>query len=125
MRSTPDSKLPGIGPASSRLGVRVPKDIPTSGTDLDAWVYPDTGGMSVTLDDPARMPLPRRPSSLGGRGKLPVWQLSVAYFPRWTLRVRIDPRDPYHGFVEPILPVRFDDYISELVSTRPLWVRVL
>ena len=80
------------------LGVRPGVDIPVDYTGL---VASGQGGLSVTPDELARLPPHVRPARFGGKGKLPVFELSVRSLGE-RLAWRPDPDRPdRHGFVEP------------------------
>ena len=116
-----DGGLPPCGSAPNQLGVRPGIDIPNT---PDEVVHPGTGGMSVTPDDPARLPPHVRPQSLGGRGKLPVFELSAAAIGP-PLGVRLDPKHPErHAFLEPLNELTIHEYQDALCSTRPSWREV-
>jgi hypothetical protein len=83
-------------------------------------VAPATGGMSVTVDDPYKLPRHRLPVRMGGEGRDPVFHLDLDQLPP-TLEVRRDPRAAYHAFVEPALRCAFADYQSDIQSTRAQW----
>src|SRR5439155_22421847 len=100
---------PLVGQDGKMLGVRLSIDITP---DAAGRVHPRTGGMSVA---PALVHLPhhRIPKRLrqaglrhaDGSDKLSVWAMGIGAFvegPLWPeLFLRVDPRDPRHGFVEP------------------------
>lgn len=121
---------PAVGPSSSKLGVRVPDDIPTDDAGL---VHPGTEGMSVapslaTL--PERM-LPKRFRKQGfpaarGNDSAFVWTMGEGPFVAGKvapgLALRPDPEAPErHGFVEPERPVPLEQYETALSVTRDLW----
>ena len=117
MRSNPDG-LPAIGRWSSTLGVRVSgpwQDIPV---DANGDVAPNTGGMSVVMDDPRSLPRARRPRSLGGVGRHPVFCLDCEKLPP-TLLVR--PSGRPHALVEPSAVCKLSEYEQALHSTQPDW----
>ena len=105
--------------ASARgLGVRVAIDINPS---PDGLVHPQRGGMSVAPNTPFNLPQHRRPVSLGGTGRDPVFHLDAQALPE-TLAYRSDPRAPsQHGFVEPSGPVALDTFQRNLCQTAGLW----
>jgi hypothetical protein len=110
-----------VGPTPRTLGIRPGIDI---GVAPDGAVEPGGGGMSVTPDDPARLPRHRRPPSLGGTGKDPVWSIATSQLGP-QLRYRPDPANPTtHGFVEPAMTTTSPAYQEALARTRHLWTRV-
>ncbi len=117
-----DGGAPQCGSAGNHLGIRPGIDIPKSPDEL---VHPGTGGMSVTPDDPARLPPHVRPPWLGGQGKLPVFALDFAAIGA-LLGVRLDPKHPErHAFVEPAMMMTVDEYQAALCSTRASWREVI
>lgn len=94
------------GTRASMLGVRPDYDIRVDST---GHVQPETGGLSVTPDDPARLPPHVRPPHLGGRGALPLFSIEVAQLDA-ELTYRPDPKHPTrHGFIEPARPLHLVD----------------
>ena len=120
MKKIADGK-PSCGDTANTLGVRE-TDIPV---DAERIVYPRTGGLSVTPDDPARLPIHVRLPRHGGRGRLPVFEIAfdalgndLAYSP--------DPGRPRdHGFVEPSRAMRLTEYQTALHATRPMWMEIV
>lgn len=110
--------------APNGLGVRLPEDGPQYGGVVDIYpddegaVHPESGGMSVTLDDPFEIPPHRRPASLGGDGDWPLWRILSDDLPE-RLATRND-RD-FHGLVEPSQQMSADEYVQSLESTQPKW----
>jgi hypothetical protein len=103
------------------LGVRIEgpvRDIPVA---ADGSVAPDTGGMSVALDEATNLPIHRLPRSLGGDGRDPVFRIfSNAFAPALIARP-----DPYpHACVEPRGRCLLDQYESHLLATRSFWSNV-
>lgn len=113
-----DDERPLCEDSARGLGARVPTDI---GADSAGDVHPETGGMSVTPDDPTRMNMLRRPRALGGLGKDPLWVLDdVALTDELTWRR--DPADPeVHAFVEPVRVMPLESYRHALCETRNQW----
>ncbi len=110
--------MPEIGETSRSLGVRPGFDVPaTAAGDL---VQPGQGGMSVSPDDPLRLPYFRRPPALGGTSKDPVWRLRAADLGP-DLNYRPDPAHPAHGFVEPSRSLTLAEYQRALTQTQRLW----
>lgn len=103
---------PVVGPGD--LGVR-PNDLQP---DEQGLAQPLQGGMSVTPDDPMLMPIFRRPPSLYGTSKRPVWEMPDSEVTK-PLALRFD--SPTHGLVEPWTSVPFEEYLDDLESTRPSW----
>lgn len=120
MKSGEDGK-PEIGGTARTLGVR------TGGSTRDivmassGYVLPETGGVSVSPPPPENLPEHRRPEEHGGIGRDPVWELGTDDLPA-ELVYRRDPVQPYrHGFIEPAMPMPFEDYENHLRRTRDLW----
>jgi hypothetical protein len=112
---------PRCGSQGSLLGVRPGVDIIPDASNL---VDRGTGGMSVTPDDPARLPPHARPQRLGGLGRLPIFGLETDRLGE-LLAYRPDPVAPNrHGFVEPSKRMSFDDYQAALAATRCDWREV-
>ena len=85
------------------------------------WVFPRTGGMSTTPDDPRFLPEEFRPESLGGFGRLPVYSIDVSQLGRGLL-ARRDARKPHkHAFVEPASKMLFSEYEQLVYQTAPDW----
>jgi hypothetical protein len=116
--------MPVIEPSATALGVREGEIVVR-----DGLVSPGEGGMSVA-DTPEGLPAHRRPSSLDGTGKHPVFALQEDQLPD-GLTARRDPntrRDPaleHHWFIEPSHEMPERRYVELLASTRPRWRRIL
>jgi hypothetical protein len=121
MKPGPDG-FPIADESPRTLGSRLNgEDIPVS---RDGNVEQRTGGMSVSPDDPTRLPWHRRPPEWGGTGKDPVYQIEAEALGR-ELVYRPDPDDPQgHGFVEPVRWMPFEEYQRALWETRREWTRV-
>jgi len=77
--------------------------------------------MSVAPNSPLNLPQHRRPVSLGGTGRDPVFHLDAQTLPE-NLTYRSDPRAPsQHGFVEPAGPTALDTLQRNLCQTADLW----
>ena len=99
----------------SDLGVRSGIDVHP---DEQGMVWPLRGGMSVAPDDPGYLPLHRRPPSLGGTGKRPVWKIQASTLPA-CLSLRLDRSD--HGLIEPTEGIVLEAYRDNLFSTHRDW----
>lgn len=110
-----DGSRPACGASATTLGVR-DLDIPTA---PDGTVTPNTGGMSATPDDEWELPVHRRPATLYGTGRHPVWWTEVAV-KQAPLRYRVD--SPHHGNVEPATAMPRNTYVAELWATAGKWV---
>jgi hypothetical protein len=116
-----ESGRPRCGAQGSLLGARAGRDIVP---DASNFVDRGTGGMSVTPDDPARLPPHARPQRLGGLGKLPVFRLETERLGE-ALAYRADPAaSDRHGFVEPSSRMLFEAYQAALAGTQPDWQEV-
>jgi hypothetical protein len=105
---------PEIAPNARSLGVRRDIDLPVAA----GWVRPGTGGLSVAPDRPDHLPSHRRPPTLGGTGKDPVWELDLACLGN-RLAFRQDKIE--HGMIEPAWRMTLDDYVESLAATAPYW----
>lgn len=121
MRAGLDGR-PLCGTSGARLGVR-PRDISIG---ADGLVQPGTGGMSLTPDDPSRLPEEFRPESLpGGIGRMPIFEISPRDIGS-SLQISADKHRPrMHAYVEPRRPMSLDNYQGYLCATAPNWRRYL
>ena len=120
MKQDPEG-LPLTGHSGRTLGVRVDglrRDIPVA---QDGTVSPNTGGMSVALDEAANLPKPRLPRSLGGEGRDPVFRMSAEVLPT-ALRVRADHYP--HAVVEPGQRCPLIAFETALAGTRRDWRKI-
>src|SRR5262249_34038562 len=107
MREDTDG-LPALGASGRSLGVR-PGNMLSS--DVAAMnpndlVVPGDGGMSVTPDDPATLPFQRRPKSLGGKGRDPVWYLEEGDL---APDLNFNQDSPTHGTIEVVRPMTLQE----------------
>jgi len=125
---------PRVGRSATTLGVRVEGAHADVHPDAHGRVHPGGGGMSVTIDDPQRMPTVRRPkwivvAGAEGAGKHPLFALPAAVVPP-ALRVRRESDDETeharfaHGFVEPAEPTPLHRYEQDVAGTRQHWLEV-
>jgi hypothetical protein len=121
MKATADLK-PQLGPSARTLGVRVPPNLAADILpDREGWVRPGTGGVSVSPDTPIHLHPTRRPVSLGGWGKDPLFSLRADYLGD-GLQFRPDPRTPNrHGLIEPARPMKLEEFRALLNRTQTLW----
>jgi hypothetical protein len=81
-------------------------------------VQPGQGGLSVAPDDPLQLQRHRRPASLGGTGRDPVWYIEIDELGP-DLGFRQDR--PGHGLIEPIRPLTLQEFQDALAGTRYRW----
>jgi hypothetical protein len=111
--------LPVVGRSARTLGVRVEgvhKDVEW---DEKGLLHPGRGGMSVTVDDPAQMPVARRPTWLGrGASEDPLFVIDARLIES-PLAIRVDVGA--HALVEPAMPCTLESYEADLAVTQSLW----
>ena len=110
--------MPSAGASAREIGARPGDDIPV---DERGFVHPGTGGVSVAPESPSRLPEHRRPPTLGGNGKDPVWRLNSRMLPD-ALRYRADTDT--HGTIEPASTMTLTAYQDALRETRSRWTQV-
>ena len=110
---------PATGESGARLGVRIPDDIPA---DDQGMVVPNTGGMSVVADDPTKLPGHRRPATLNGTSKFPIFRIAVTAVPD-SLAVRQDQPKTYsaHRVIEPAAKMTIGEFRQNIYGTRTSW----
>lgn len=115
--------LPQIGRGARELGVRTGDRAPHN--DILAILPNDlvstTEGLSVAPDDANDLPRHRRPVSLGGLGRDPVWSIEVAELGPLLGFFQDRPR---HGLISPRQPLELHLFEEELTKTRLYWVLV-
>jgi hypothetical protein len=102
------------GPTARTLGVRPGDDIPV----VSGRVRPGTGGMSVAPDSPMNLPDHRRPPSLGGTGKDPVWAMTIDSLGDDLV---FHQDRPNHGLFEPAREMSIDDLQRALADLASKW----
>jgi hypothetical protein len=114
--------FPVVGDESgSQLGVRLDMDIDA---DDEGYVWPRSGGVSVSPGNPVSLPRHRRPPEYSGTGRDPVWSIGATALPD-GLVYRDDPDKPdRHGFIEPSTRMELDEYRLLIRETRQSWVRL-
>jgi hypothetical protein len=119
MQEDPDG-LPAVGPSPKMLGVRPGTDpnpdVPTVGPSDP--VVPGQGGMSVAPGNPMFLLRHRRPSSLGGTARHPVWVIETEDLGP-DLQFRQDRAS--HGLIEPRRMMTLREYEEALAKTRARW----
>lgn len=110
-----DGETPRVGPGG--LHVRAGHDV--DAINDDELVYPGGGGMSVTPDDVLLLPQSRRPRSLGGTGRKPIWSLSTDLLSKHSLGCRQD--DVSHALVEVSEPMPLAKFNANIGDTAPDW----
>lgn len=116
--------LPVVEPSARGLGVRAADKAPhndVQAASADDDVGPGTGGMSVAPNDPANLPVNRRPAALGGFGKDPVWEIEDTELGA-DLSVRQDTQT--HSLVDVARTMTLAEYEAALAATRDQWRRV-
>jgi hypothetical protein len=113
--------MPQLGASARNLGVRPGIDVPA--TVPAGMVQPGQGGLSVSPDEPIKLPPYRRPPVFHGTGKDPVWMIDETDLGS-DLNYRADPQNAGHGFIEPDRPMSLDDYQRAVQQTQPLWRKV-
>jgi len=141
---------PRVGASGRVLGVRLPGAVGKADIepDVEGYVYPGTGGMSVSpsaaallerlppsmipkhfsrLADHPFLPAALRPvlRSAAGKSTLCVWTMGegpfTAGFIDDDLALRVDPGDEQHGFVEPSCVMMVEAFQAALHRTRDAW----
>jgi hypothetical protein len=111
---------PATGPSGRLLGVRPGTD-PTPDVltvHPSDTLLPGQGGMSVAPNDPLHLQKHRRPASLGGTGRDPVWYIETADLGP-DLEFRQDR--PTHGLIEPKRALTLQEFQDALAGTRRVW----
>lgn len=109
--------LPRVGATFRTLGARPGRDLPV---EPSGHVRPDTGGMSVTANDPKALPKPVRPRSLGGESRDTLFSVQSGDLPA-DVALRDDPPGGAHLLVEPVARMFFEAYQGAIHGTRPKW----
>ena len=114
-----EGMMPLTGRSRRTLGA-IPGEPPKGDIPVgrDGCVAPRTGGMSVAPDDPINLPRHRRPPTLGGEGRDPVFRYATTALPA-TLALCSD--HPEHAFMEPCNECMFDEYQTAIHGTRSNW----
>ncbi|WP_449267433.1 Tse2 family ADP-ribosyltransferase toxin [Gemmata massiliana] len=118
-----DDGLPQVARSARALGVRTLNESTNpdvTATAPDEIIQPGTGGMSEAPNDPANLPPLRKPASLGGKGKDPVWEIDTTDLGP-DLQFRQDGAK--HVLIEPAHPMTLAEFEQALVATRSKWVR--
>lgn len=116
-----DGNAPLVEQTARGLGVRVggsDADVPVG---ADGNIAPGTGGMSVAPDDPLFLPQHRRPRSLGGTGKDPVWRLFQHSLPLTLIFVA---EREEHGVIGSAIVATPSQFRDALASTAPDWTNI-
>jgi hypothetical protein len=118
-----DRGLPALGRSGRALGVRLGFDVEP---DLGGRLGPDSGGLSVAIDDPVPLPGHRRPPECAaGTARDPLWVLdATALGPE--LAYRPLPAAPeLFGRIEPACRLTVGEFEHALAATRASWRRVV
>jgi len=100
------------------LGVRTGGARRDIEVDSSGSVHPDTGGMSVTPDDPMDLPRHRRPRGRLGTGTGAVWSVAS---PAMAGRLAIRQDRPTHWLIEPSSSMELSVFEEALADTAPRW----
>ena len=111
---------PKVGRSARELGVRAGDKAPHN--DVDAIspndvVFP-IKGLSVSPDDPMNLEKHRRPVSLGGIGKDPVWVIDEIDLGPDLIFVHDSLT---HGYIAPRVPMTLAQYEKALELLRDRW----
>ncbi|MFD8767434.1 hypothetical protein [Microbacterium oxydans] len=85
----------------------------------DEEVAPDGGGMSAAADDPMLLLPHRRPESLGGTSKHPMWSIERDELLPHRLRSRSDTAA--HETILPVQRTTLGDFTSRVHGTAADW----
>ena len=107
---------PKIGESSTTLGARQGKDIPV----IDDYVYPNTGGMSVSREDFRGIPPTRLEEYYAGKSKEFMFQIKENALPE-SLKTRFLGDKENHYAIEPTTECFFAKYQDDLHGTRDKW----
>jgi len=110
-----------VGVLDNMLGARVGVDVRP---DAAGNVQPAQGGISVTPEDPSRLPPHLRPIRLGGQCGLPLFKIDDGSLGR-ALAYLPSPKKPTrHGLIEPAALMAIGNYQSALAATSVAWNEV-
>lgn len=113
-----DQDKPVLGPNPRMLGVRDPTDItPNAQGDVTS----DESGLSVSPPPPTNLPKHRRPQSLGGTGKDPVFKIDLSSIRKLDLVFIPDSQNPSHGFLAPAHQMTYRKYEDCISRTKDFW----
>lgn len=110
-----DGDRPVVGPGG--LVIRPGVDVET--LDCDEEVSPEGGGLSTAPGNPLLLPVYRRPLSLGGTSKHPVWSIPRGHLPPYRLTSRTDSTT--HETVLPAEAMTLKNFESHLHDTVQDW----
>ena len=115
--------MPKLGRSARELGVRTGDKTPHNDVDavnLGDQVLP-MKGLSVSPDDPMNLEKHRRPASLGGTGKDPVWEIDTDDLGHDLIYL---PDSGVHGYIAPKRLMTLYEYERALESLRDKWILV-
>jgi hypothetical protein len=120
-----ETQMPAEGTGSRFLGVRTTGEYADIQPDENGLVHPGQAGMSVTPENPAKLPVDRLPKAKGGKGKDPVFEISDTDLPAGLTYVP-DHSDETgaHGYIVPRCPMPIQEYMSLIQSTKTSWRRL-
>lgn len=116
-----DNGVPQTGESARTLGVR-----PGTGDKVDIAVSDDgmvkhgEGGMSV-VPDPNNLSDFKKPPSLGGKCKDPVWVINTDCLgPKLVYKPDL-PVNATHGTIQPKYTMPYNEYVEALEATQSYW----
>lgn len=112
-----DGEMPLVGGGARGLDIRRGCDI--AALNDDDLVGPGLGGLSTAPDEPRLLQRHRRPESLGGTGRDPVWSIQREHLSPHGLASRRD--SPQHELVEAAEEVELRDLIKRIHGTAANW----
>lgn len=112
-------KRDGDLPFQGEGGLNVRPGVDVAAIHENETVEPGTGGMSTAPDDPKLLPVFRRPRSLGGTSKHPVWSVPRPHLTHHELGSRRDGAT--HELVEPLEKTSLAVFNAHVCATAPDW----
>ncbi|GAA5035337.1 hypothetical protein GCM10023258_37080 [Terrabacter aeriphilus] len=112
-------KRDGDAPLIGEGGLHIRPGLDVEATQHDELVQPGTGGLSTAPDNPMLLPAFRRPRSLGGTSKHPVWSMARHALGAYGLGSRRDGAT--HESIEPLVETTLANFTDGVHRTAPDW----